>query len=161
LSSCCGSTPRYGRRRSNFVSQHANSFPISLRHSFFHTGAEITPKFLFTLFFRFVFQVGAKAAVLATAGALGVAGATTYSSATDGKVGEYAMNLLAGLFPEAHASSDALHPAAYPWNHRLPWQSFDHMSIRRGFKVYQNVCASCHSLNVRAAVPLSLLLSFL
>lgn len=94
-------------------------------------------------------QVGAKAAVFATASALGVAGATTFTSTTELNLGEAAMSVISGLIPVAHASSDALHPAAYPWNHRLPWQSFDHNSIRRGFKVYQNVCASCHSLNVR------------
>jgi len=47
---------------------------------------------------------------------------------------------------EADCSS-ALQPAAYPWNHRLPWQSFDHASIRRGHKVYTQVCATCHSLD--------------
>jgi len=45
-----------------------------------------------------------------------------------------------------HASEDKLHPPHYPWNHRYPWQSLDHASIRRGFKVYQQVCSTCHSL---------------
>lgn len=47
----------------------------------------------------------------------------------------------------AHASSDALVPAQHPWSHGKPWESFDHASIRRGFQVYQAVCANCHSLN--------------
>jgi ubiquinol-cytochrome c reductase cytochrome c1 subunit len=43
--------------------------------------------------------------------------------------------------------SSALQPPSYPWNHRLPWQSFDHASIRRGHKVYTQVCSTCHSLD--------------
>jgi len=45
------------------------------------------------------------------------------------------------------ASDDALHPPQYEWSHRLPWQSFDHASLRRGFKVYTQVCATCHGFN--------------
>lgn len=44
------------------------------------------------------------------------------------------------------SASEALEPPAYPWSHRWPWQSFDHASIRRGFQVYKQVCATCHSL---------------
>lgn len=47
---------------------------------------------------------------------------------------------------KASASDEVLEPPHFPWDHRLPWQSFDHASIRRGFQVYQQVCASCHSL---------------
>jgi len=45
------------------------------------------------------------------------------------------------------ASDDILHPPHYPWNHRFPWQSFDHASIRRGHQVYKTVCSTCHSLD--------------
>lgn len=48
------------------------------------------------------------------------------------------------------ASDDALPAPAYPWSHKLPWESFDHASIRRGFKVYKEVCATCHSLKLIA-----------
>jgi len=48
---------------------------------------------------------------------------------------------------QAECSSSSLHPPNYPWNHRHPWQSFDHQSIRRGHKVYTQVCATCHSLD--------------
>jgi len=48
---------------------------------------------------------------------------------------------------ETAKADEALHPPSYPWNHRFPWQSFDHASIRRGYKVYSQVCASCHSLD--------------
>jgi len=44
-------------------------------------------------------------------------------------------------------ASESLEPPHYPWNHDLPWQAFDHGSIRRGHQVYKNVCASCHSLD--------------
>jgi len=45
------------------------------------------------------------------------------------------------------SAEEVLHPAKYPWNHRFPWQSYDHASIRRGYKVYSQVCASCHGLD--------------
>jgi ubiquinol-cytochrome c reductase cytochrome c1 subunit len=51
------------------------------------------------------------------------------------------------LASTANASSDELQPPHYPWSHRFPWQSFDHASIRRGFSVYKQVCATCHSLD--------------
>ena len=47
----------------------------------------------------------------------------------------------------AEASESGLHPPNYPWNHRFPWQAYDHHSIRRGFQVYKQVCATCHSLD--------------
>jgi len=48
------------------------------------------------------------------------------------------------------ASSPAeagLHPASYPWSHKGVLDSFDHASIRRGYQVYREVCAACHSLD--------------
>eukprot|EP00698_Gefionella_okellyi_P017749 TRINITY_DN5234_c0_g1_i1.p1 TRINITY_DN5234_c0_g1~~TRINITY_DN5234_c0_g1_i1.p1 ORF type:complete len:292 (+),score=56.51 TRINITY_DN5234_c0_g1_i1:73-948(+) len=51
---------------------------------------------------------------------------------------------------KAHASSDALHPTAYPWEHNGVLSSFDHAAIRRGFQVYKNVCATCHSVQLLA-----------
>ncbi|KAN0088517.1 Cytochrome C1 family domain containing protein [Tylopilus felleus] len=51
---------------------------------------------------------------------------------------------------EVHANSladDGLHPTAYPWPHKGWFDSFDHASIRRGFQVYREVCAACHSLD--------------
>lgn len=47
---------------------------------------------------------------------------------------------------QAECSSHALQPPFYPWNHNQAWQSFDHPSIRRGHKVYTQVCSTCHSL---------------
>jgi len=48
---------------------------------------------------------------------------------------------------ERAKADEALPPPKYPWNHRYPWQGFDHASIRRGYKVYSQVCAACHSLD--------------
>jgi len=54
-------------------------------------------------------------------------------------------------FPtQANASSAKLDPPEYPWSHRYPWQALDHASIRRGFQVYKQVCATCHSLDLVA-----------
>jgi ubiquinol-cytochrome c reductase cytochrome c1 subunit len=52
------------------------------------------------------------------------------------------------LAPTEHvnASEDALHTPHFPWPNNKPWQAFDHASLRRGWLVYKEVCAACHSL---------------
>lgn len=40
-----------------------------------------------------------------------------------------------------------LHPPHHPWDHRQLTKSFDHDAIRRGYQVYREVCAACHSLD--------------
>ena len=45
------------------------------------------------------------------------------------------------------ASDNELHPPSYPWSHKGLLESFDHASIRRGYQVYKQVCAACHSMN--------------
>lgn len=35
----------------------------------------------------------------------------------------------------------------YKWSHHGAFSSFDYASIRRGFQVYRQVCASCHSID--------------
>lgn len=65
-----------------------------------------------------------------------------FAAATVSALGGYAT-----FSREKVQANDALHPPTYPWNHRFPWQSYDHASIRRGYKVYSQVCASCHSLD--------------
>ena len=35
----------------------------------------------------------------------------------------------------------------YGWSHHGALASFDYGSIRRGFQVYRQVCASCHSVD--------------
>lgn len=42
--------------------------------------------------------------------------------------------------------ADCVHPPSYPWRHRGFFSSYDHAALRRGFQVYREVCASCHSL---------------
>ncbi|BFZ13096.1 hypothetical protein BsWGS_16135 [Bradybaena similaris] len=39
-----------------------------------------------------------------------------------------------------------LHPPKYPWSHNGLLQTFDHASVRRGYQVYKQVCAACHSM---------------
>jgi len=61
-----------------------------------------------------------------------------------------AISVLGGSFVWKHhidASENMAHGVPLPWSHRYPWQAFDHASLRRGFFVYKNVCANCHSLS--------------
>lgn len=44
------------------------------------------------------------------------------------------------------ASEGGLQPPAWPWSHGGMGDSFDAASVRRGYKVYSEVCASCHSM---------------
>lgn len=43
-------------------------------------------------------------------------------------------------------SDDVVHPPEYNWYHNGLFSSFDHASVRRGFQVYRQVCATCHSI---------------
>jgi len=45
------------------------------------------------------------------------------------------------------ASEIIAHPPKLDWPHKFLFNSFDHASIRRGWEVYKQVCAACHSLN--------------
>jgi ubiquinol-cytochrome c reductase cytochrome c1 subunit len=58
------------------------------------------------------------------------------------------------VFKKAHCSGGGEHviedhipTLQYGWPHDNALSSFDHKSIRRGFQVYRQVCASCHSVN--------------
>ncbi|KAK4197753.1 3-deoxy-7-phosphoheptulonate synthase [Triangularia verruculosa] len=54
------------------------------------------------------------------------------------------------LYGNSHAMTPAeegLHPTKYPWVHEQWFKTFDHQALRRGFQVYREVCASCHSLS--------------
>jgi len=55
-----------------------------------------------------------------------------------------------GYTQEKAKADEALPPPKYPWSHRYPWQGYDHASIRRGYKVYSQVCSACHSLDLIA-----------
>ncbi|KAJ9058763.1 cytochrome c1 [Entomophthora muscae] len=69
--------------------------------------------------------------------ALGIA-----SALAGGAAGVQLMNPV-----HADAAADGLHPAAYPWAQNSPFSTFEHDSIRRGYQVYREVCAACHSLD--------------
>jgi len=43
-----------------------------------------------------------------------------------------------------------LHPPHLPWSHGGMIDSLDHASIRRGYQVYKQVCAACHSMRYLA-----------
>lgn len=45
------------------------------------------------------------------------------------------------------ASSAELHPPKFRWSHDGMLDSLDHASMRRGYQVYKQVCAACHSMN--------------
>lgn len=71
---------------------------------------------------------GRKLAILATAGV--TAGTTLYA-----------------LNKPLEAADLIAHPPKMDWPHKWFFNSFDHASIRRGWEVYKQVCAACHSLN--------------
>ncbi|KNG49279.1 map microtubule affinity-regulating kinase 4 [Stemphylium lycopersici] len=48
---------------------------------------------------------------------------------------------------EADTGTHSLHPTQYPWEHEKWSKTFDHGALRRGFQVYREVCASCHSIS--------------
>lgn len=45
------------------------------------------------------------------------------------------------------AAEHGLHAPQFDWPHNGPFNTFDHASIRRGYQVYREVCAACHSLD--------------
>merc|ERR1711860_376568 len=47
----------------------------------------------------------------------------------------------------AVAAEATLHPPKYPWSHKGLLDALDHASVRRGYQVYKQVCAACHSMN--------------
>ncbi|KDR15800.1 cytochrome c1, heme protein, mitochondrial [Zootermopsis nevadensis] len=54
--------------------------------------------------------------------------------------------LLLALEQSVRASELELHPPNNPWSHKGFFSSLDHSSIRRGYEVYKQVCAACHSM---------------
>ena len=45
-----------------------------------------------------------------------------------------------------HANEDSIHPGHFPWDHSGFFGAYEKSSVRRGYIVYKNVCAACHSL---------------
>ncbi|GAB1518309.1 cytochrome c1 [Rhizoctonia solani] len=101
------------------------------------------------MFARQAFHAGRLAASRSAGAKAGAAVAATAASV--GSIAWYTH--LYGQLPfvgELSANSPAengLHPASYPWSHKGWLDSFDHASIRRGYQVYREVCAACHSLD--------------
>lgn len=54
--------------------------------------------------------------------------------------------IVAGL-GVAWAAAEAEHPEAYPFSFLSPVGSYDMAAVQRGFQVYSQVCASCHSMD--------------
>jgi len=48
----------------------------------------------------------------------------------------------------AHASGPELLPAEYPWHFERHWGGYDHAAMRRGYEVYRQICATCHSMSI-------------
>ena len=60
-----------------------------------------------------------------------------------------AAGLLAGQPAAAHAADQHAtpEPPALKWSFAGPFGKFDRAQLQRGFKVYREVCANCHSLS--------------
>lgn len=54
--------------------------------------------------------------------------------------------LMFALDQSVRASELELHPPKHAWSHSGFFSSLDHASVRRGYEVYKQVCAACHSL---------------
>lgn len=46
----------------------------------------------------------------------------------------------------AHAAGDAAKPPKMPWSYEGFFGTYDRASLQRGFQVFNEVCASCHSI---------------
>ena len=49
-----------------------------------------------------------------------------------------------------HAAGGGKTPPAHQWSHSGLFGTFDRASLRRGAKVYREVCSSCHGLRLVA-----------
>ncbi|XP_071540701.1 cytochrome c1, heme protein, mitochondrial [Panulirus ornatus] len=63
-----------------------------------------------------------------------------------GVIGGSAAGIVYALNQSVKASELELHTVKFPWPHSGIFSSLDHASIRRGYEVYKNVCAACHSM---------------
>lgn len=55
--------------------------------------------------------------------------------------------VLAALGASAFAAGDARHPEPQNWGFNGVFGTYDRDALRRGFKVYKEVCSACHGLN--------------
>jgi len=54
--------------------------------------------------------------------------------------------LIYALENSVSASDLVVHPYNIPWAHSGMFSTFDYASVRRGYEVYKQVCAACHSM---------------
>uniref|UniRef100_A0A0N4Z775 Protein kinase domain-containing protein n=1 Tax=Parastrongyloides trichosuri TaxID=131310 RepID=A0A0N4Z775_PARTI len=54
--------------------------------------------------------------------------------------------LIFALENSINAGEHVVHPCKLPWPHAGMFDSFDYASVRRGYEVYKQVCAACHSM---------------
>jgi len=69
---------------------------------------------------------------------------TAVGMATGGTAG------LVYVLDESVKADMTLHAPKLPWSHSGYFDSLDHQSIRRGYQVYKQVCAACHSMRFLA-----------
>jgi cytochrome c1 len=55
---------------------------------------------------------------------------------------------LAFAVPAAHAAGETPIPPSQSWSFSGPFGMFDRAQLQRGFQVYKEVCAACHSMNL-------------
>ena len=58
-----------------------------------------------------------------------------------------AVSLTALPVAPAEAAGEAKHPAAIDWSFNGLFGTYDRNALRRGYQVYVEVCAACHSMN--------------
>ncbi len=58
-----------------------------------------------------------------------------------------ALAFTGAAFAEGDAS-EPKHPETQEWTWEGPFGSFDRQQLQRGYQVYKDVCASCHSMNL-------------
>ncbi|KAI3384683.1 hypothetical protein SNEBB_000785 [Seison nebaliae] len=69
-----------------------------------------------------------------------------YRCAIAGMMGTAAISATALLEPLKAGDLIVHPPHDFQWPHKGMFDSFDHRSLRRGYEVYKQVCAACHSL---------------
>ena len=52
------------------------------------------------------------------------------------------------LVGTAHAATTAEEPKDIHWGFEGPFGTFDTEQLQRGYKVYHDVCSSCHSMDL-------------
>jgi ubiquinol-cytochrome c reductase cytochrome c1 subunit len=55
--------------------------------------------------------------------------------------------VLGALAAPALAATSQVDPTPQTWSFSAPWGMYDQEQLQRGFKVYEQVCSACHSIN--------------